>query len=282
LVRKTNFGIQPGQRLKQIRHFVMDLDGTVYNGHTLFPFIKQLLGDLKKKHIDYTFLTNNSSQSAEAYVRKLRSMGLPVKRSQVYTSTQATIDFLRRHHPKLKRLYLIGTKSLKREFILGGFTVVDDDRSLEPQAVIVGFDTTLTYRKLCRASYWIKAGKLFIATHPDLICPTDQETLLVDCGSLCAALEAATGRKPDAVPGKPNPAMINNIMQRHGLERYEVAMVGDRLYTDMEMARQVGIMSILVLSGETTPSDLKRSTFLPDLVLENVGELSKMLIQNRQ
>ncbi|MCK9559343.1 MAG: HAD-IIA family hydrolase [Candidatus Marinimicrobia bacterium] len=282
MVRKTNFGIQPGQRLKQIRHFVMDLDGTVYNGHTLFPFIKQLLGDLKKKHIDYTFLTNNSSQSAEAYVRKLRSMGLPVKRSQVYTSTQATIDFLRRHHPKLKRLYLIGTKSLKREFILGGFTVVDDDRSLEPQAVIVGFDTTLTYRKLCRASYWIKAGKLFIATHPDLICPTDQETLLVDCGSLCAALEAATGRKPDAVPGKPNPAMINNIMQRHGLERYEVAMVGDRLYTDMEMARQVGIMSILVLSGETTPSDLKRSTFLPDLVLENVGELSKMLIQNRQ
>jgi len=260
----------------------MDLDGTVYNGHTLFPFIKQLLGDLKKKHIDYTFLTNNSSQSAEAYVRKLRSMGLPVKRSQVYTSTQATIDFLRRHHPKLKRLYLIGTNSLKREFILGDFTVVDDDRSLEPQAVIVGFDTTLTYRKLCRASYWIKAGKLFIATHPDLICPTDQETLLVDCGSLCAALEAATGRKPDAVPGKPNPAMINNIMQRHGLERYEVAMVGDRLYTDMEMARQVGIMSILVLSGETTPSDLKRSTFLPDLVLENVGELSKMLIQNRQ
>lgn len=282
MVRKTNFGIQPEQRLKQIRHFVMDLDGTVYNGRTLFPFIKQLLGDLKKKHIDYTFLTNNSSQSAEAYVRKLRSMGLPVKRSQVYTSTQATIDFLRRHHPKLKRLYLIGTNSLKREFILGDFTVVDDDRSLEPQAVIVGFDTTLTYRKLCRAGYWIKAGKLFIATHPDLICPTDQETLLVDCGSLCAALEAATGRKPDAVPGKPDPAMINNIMQRHGLERYEVAMVGDRLYTDMEMARQVGIMSILVLSGETTPSDLKRSTFLPDLVLENVGELSKMLIQNRQ
>lgn len=209
-------------------------------------------------------------------------MGLPVNRSQVYTSAQATIDYLRRHHPAINQIYLIGTRSLKSEFIVNGFTVIDNDHLVEPEAVIVGFDTTLTFSKLCRAGYWIKTGKLFIATHPDLICPTDQETLLVDCGSICAALEAATGRKPNAVLGKPDPAMIRDIMRRHGLKKHEVAMVGDRLCTDMEMARQTGIMSILVLSGDTIRADLRKSSFIPDFVLENVGELSAMLMIDQE
>lgn len=272
---------QPKKRLKRIRHFVLDLDGTVYNGRTLFPFIKEFLGNLKKLHIEYTFLTNNSSQSTDAYLRKLRRMGLPAKHSQVYTSAQATIDYLRSHQATINRIYLIGTHSLRREFMANGFTVVSEANPDEPQAVIVGFDTSLNYRKLCQAGYWIKAGKLFIATHPDLICPTDQETLLVDCGAICAALETATGRKPDAVLGKPDPAMIRNIMQRHTLGKSAVAMVGDRLYTDIEMARQTGIMSILVLSGDTTRDDLRKSSIFPDLVLENVGELSRILVQSR-
>src|SRR5207302_5346002 len=104
----------------------------------------------------------------------------------------------------------------------------------------VGFDTTLVFSRLCRAAYWIKQGKPFIATHPDLVCPTDYPTVLVDCGSVCAALEKAAGRSPNAVLGKPDPGMIAGILERHNLAPAELAMAGDRLYTDMEMARLAG------------------------------------------
>lgn len=273
---------QPIERLRKIKHIVLDLDGTIYNGRTLFPFIEDFLGNLKRLGLDYTFLTNNSSQSVRAYVRKLHSMGLPVKSTQIYTSAQATIDYLRRNYSEVSRIYLIGTRSLKHEFATNGFTVVSGESPVtEPQAVIVGFDTTLTFPKLCQAAYWIKAGKPFIATHPDLLCPTDQPTLLVDCGAVCAALEAATGRKPVAVLGKPDPAMIHGIRERFALDNDEIAMVGDRLYTDMEMARRAGITGILVLSGETTRADLHKVTNKPDFVLENVGELATLLAQSR-
>jgi len=268
---------QSGKRLQKIRHVVLDLDGTIYNGRTLFPFIKDVLDGLDKLHVGYTFLTNNSSLSVNAYSRKLRSMGLPVRRSQIYTSAQATLDFLKSHHPGVKRLLVVGTRSLQREFIAGGFVICSLNPEDEPEAVVVGFDTTLNFQKLCRAAYWIKAGKPFIATHPDLICPTDQATLLIDCGAVCAALEAATGRKPEAVLGKPDPSIIRGIQERHALQNDEIAMVGDRLYTDIEMARRAKITSILVLSGETTRADLQKTNLRPDFVLENVGELAGLL-----
>jgi len=273
---------QPIERLRKIKHIVLDLDGTIYNGRTLFPFIIDFLGNLKKLGIGYTFLTNNSSQSVVAYVRKLHSMGLPVKSSQIYTSAQATIDYLRRYYSGTNRIYLIGTRSLKHEFAANGFTIVSGESPVpEPQVVIVGFDTTLTFQKLCQAAYWIKAGKPFIATHPDLLCPTDQPTLLVDCGAVCAALEAATGCKPVAVLGKPDPSMIHGIQARFALQNDEIAMVGDRLYTDLEMARRTGIIGILVLSGETTRADLHNISDKPDFILENVSELATLLAQSR-
>ncbi|MFH1214058.1 MAG: HAD-IIA family hydrolase [Candidatus Neomarinimicrobiota bacterium] len=278
---KNNGRDQTAERLKKIRHIVLDLDGTIYNGRTLFPFIKDFLGSLEKLRIDFTFITNNSSRSVTAYIRKLREMGLPANRSRIYTSSQATIDFMHAKFPELTRIYVLGTNSLRREFSANGFVVIDDHQDVEPQAVVVGFDTTLNFRKLCRAAYWIKAGKTFIATHPDLVCPTDQPTLLVDCGAICAALQAATGEPPVAILGKPDPAMIRGILQRHDLRNDEVAIVGDRLYTDIELARRANVISVLVLSGETTRADLQNCTQLPDLILENVSELAALLGQSR-
>ena len=106
--------------------------------------------------------------------------------------------------------------------------------------MVVGFDTTLTYERLCRAAYWIAAGRPFLATHPDLVFPTDEPTVLVDCGAVCACLTAATGRAP-VVLGKPDPSMLLELCGRHGLERDRVAMVGDRVYTDMAMAQRAGV-----------------------------------------
>ena len=116
----------------------------------------------------------------------------------------------------------------------------------------------------------------YIATNPDRVCPTEKETILVDCGSIQKCIEEATGRRADIVLGKPDPTMLQEIMHRHGLEPFEVAMVGDRVYTDIAMARNAGAVGILVLSGETTPEMLKGIT-PPDFVFDNVGSLGETL-----
>jgi HAD superfamily hydrolase (TIGR01450 family) len=170
---------------------------------------------------------------------------------------------------------------MSREVEAAGFSLTADSATDEPEAVLVGFDTGLIYPRLCRAAYWLKRGKPFIATHPDRVCPTDQPTVLIDCGSICAALEKATGRAPDAVLGKPDPRMLSGILRRHGLKPHELAMVGDRLYTDMAMARQAGALGILVLSGETTAEQAAAHSPAPDLVVTGLAELAEHLCAAR-
>jgi NagD protein len=143
---------------------------------------------------------------------------------------------------------------------------------------VVGFDGTLTYPRLCRAAWWIKQGKPFFATNPDRVCPTDQPTVLVDCGSICAALEAATGRAPDAVFGKPDPSMIRGILHHHALAPEELVMVGDRLYTDIAMAHRAGVLGVLVLTGEATAAEAEAFSPAPDLVVNGLAELGDRLL----
>jgi NagD protein len=193
----------------------------------------------------------------------------------MFTSSQAAIELLRREYPRVRRLFVLGTPELRREFEEAGFEDSDD----APELVMVGFDRTLAYERLCRAAWWLAAGLPFVATHPDRICPTDEATVLVDCGALCACLESATGRVPDAIAGKPELTMLEGIRRRHGLEKDELAMVGDRLYTDIRMARAAGVFAVLVLSGETQRSDLERAVDRPHLVVEDVGELADLLGQ---
>jgi NagD protein len=163
------------------------------------------------------------------------------------------------------------------EFKAAGFEITLDNPKAEPDAVVVGFDTTLSYQRLCRAAWWISRGKPFFATNPDRVCPTDQPTVLVDCGSICAALQAATGCKPNAVLGKPDPAMIHGILHHHSLQPSNLAMVGDRLYTDIAMARQAGAFGVLVLTGETTAEQAALSSPPPDLVVPSLAEFGAKL-----
>jgi HAD superfamily hydrolase (TIGR01450 family) len=258
-------------RLRRIRHVALDLDGTIYLGKTIFPFTLSFLALLEELDIGYTFLTNNSSKSSSHYLVQLAELGIKAGPAQLYTSTQATIAHLRHVYPKANRLFVLGTPSLMGEFAEAGFALTADDASDEPDAVVVGFDTGLVFQRLCRAAWWIQKAKPFIATHPDRICPTDQPTVLVDCGSICAALEQATNRKPDSVLGKPDPRMLQGIFERHSLQADQLAMAGDRLYTDMAMARRAGSLSVLVLTGETTVSGAAAATLPVDLV---VGDLS--------
>lgn len=265
-------------RLRNIRHVALDMDGTIYKDNTLFDFTPPFLASLREMGIGYTFLTNNPSKSVKDYLAKLTHLGLTVEESQLYTSAQSTIEFIQQKHPQAKRLFVLGTPSMVEEFAKAGFQFCQDSHRDEPDIVVVAFDLTLNYANLCRAAWWISQGKPFIATNPDRVCPTNQPTVLVDCGAICACLEAATGRAPDVVLGKPDPNMLRGILQRHGLQAHELAMVGDRIYTDVAMAVRTGAVGVLVLTGEATEKDAAQASPAPDFVLASLKELGEKLI----
>ena len=267
-------------KLQQIRHLALDLDGTLYLGTRLLSGTRRLLDLLPQLGIGRTFLTNNSSRSTAQYMEHLAALGIDAKRTDFYSSVQATLDYLRTERPELQCLYVLGTPALREEFAAAGYRLADDHK-LEPEAVVVGFDTTLSYDRLCQTAYWISRGKLFVATHPDRVCPTDKPTLLPDCGAICSLLTSATGREPDVVLGKPHPQMLKGVLARHGLTPAQLAIVGDRLYTDMQLAQASGALGILVLSGETTRRHLAASPLKPDLVVRDVNELADLLQAGR-
>ena len=264
--------------LNQIRHVALDMDGTIYRGGTLFDFTKPFLGLIRNLGIGHTFLTNNPSRSVKDYLAKLRAMGIEADEGQIYTSTQCAIAYLKKKFPNAKKLFPLGTPSMCQELQRAGFQICEDSALDEPDVVLVTFDMTLTFSRLGRAAWWIQNGKPYVATNPDFICPTDQQTVWVDCGSICAGLKAATGRSPDKVLGKPDPAMLRGILERHELRPAELAMVGDRTYTDIVMAQRAGAFSVLVLTGETNREDANKFSPAPDLIVQSLKEFGEKLL----
>ena len=252
------------------------MDGTLYKGARLFAQTTPFLERLRSLEIGYTFLTNNTSRSKAGYVEKLRKLGIEARESEIYTPAESAVAYLRDNLPQAKTLAVLGTPSLEQEFAGAGFALNWD----APDAVVVGFDTTLTYERLCRAAYWISAGLPYLATHPDFVCPTDEDTVLVDCGSICASLNAATGRQP-IVFGKPNPSILLELRDRLHLASDEMIMVGDRIYTDMKMAQEAGVPAVLVLTGEATEAQAAALSRQPDLIVDDVGVLGELIEQAR-
>lgn len=267
------------EQLKHIKHFALDMDGTIYNGSTLFPFTNHFLSYLKANHIGYSFLTNNPSKSTADYLKHLEKMGISATKEEMYTSAVATINYIKNHYPSVQKLFILGTPSMVKEFEDAGFIATADHAADKPDALVVGFDTSLIYSRLCRAAYWASQQLPYFATNPDWVCPTDQPNVLVDCGAICACIEGATKRKPDVVIGKPDPGMLDGIIQKYNLKPNEIAMVGDRIYTDIQMAKNAGVMGVLVLSGEATEIDVQQSTVKPDITARDLAELQELIEQ---
>lgn len=280
------------EKLGRIRHLALDMDGTIYMGSTLFPYTLKFLSDMKEAGIGYSFLTNNPSRSVADYLKKLEGLGIQADEGNMYTTSLAAIDYIRTHYPSAKRLFMLGTPSMVSQFEKAGFEACADDPDDVPDVLVVAFDMTLEYSRLCRAAWWASQGVPYVATNPDRVCPTDQRTVLVDCGSLCKCIEHATGRRPDITLGKPDPNMLKGILDRHGLQPDEIAMVGDRIYTDTAMAHNAGAFGVLVLSGETTletaeavAEDVRTNPapefFPPDLICRDIKELGELLLMAR-
>lgn len=266
---------------RRIKHVALDMDGTIYMGSTLFPYTKKFLKALSDNGIGYSFLTNNPTKSIGDYLRKLENLGIEATEEEMYTSAVATIDYIKTHFPEARRLFILGTPSMVAEFEKAGFESVADDPAERPDVLVVAFDMTLVYSRLCRATWWASQGVPYIATNPDRVCPTDQEVVLVDCGSICQAIEYACGRKPDIVIGKPNPDMLNGIKDKYGLQPNEIIMCGDRIYTDVATAQNAGSVGVLVLSGETTLDVALASDPQPDITALNIEELGRLLLKSR-
>lgn len=268
-------------QLKDIKHVALDMDGTIYMGTTIFPYTIPFLKKLDELSISYSFLTNNPSKNINDYISKLAKMGISITRSEIYTTTLATIDYIKCHYPDAKRLFLLGTESMIEEFESAGYISTEDSPDDIPDLIIASFDLSLQYNRLCRAAWWISQDIPYIATNPDRVCPTNERTILVDCGSICASLTYATGRQPDIVLGKPDPNMLSGIMRRASLEPHQIAMVGDRLYTDIAMADNAGAFGVLVLSGETTIDVALSETKKPPLIAQSIEVLGNLLEESR-
>ena len=258
--------------LRDIKLFMLDMDGTIYLGDKLFPCTKPFLEKLKEKGIEYLYLTNNSSKDKKEYLRKLERLGLEADEKHLLTSGEATIEFLKKEYPN-EKVFLVGTKALERSFIESGIELYNYN---EADIVVVGFDLELTYDKLNGIYQMVKKGKTYICTHPDLVCPTE-DGFIPDIGATIAYIETLTGRKPNYIIGKPYSNMIDIAAKRFGIEKENIAMVGDRLYTDIEMAIRAEITSILVFSGETTKEDLEKSSTEPTFTFLDLSGITELL-----
>ena len=257
------------KRFENTRLFLFDMDGTLYIGDRLFDFTEELLSSIKRAGKKYLFITNNSSKSVNAYVEKLARLGIKAANDDFLTSSQATAWYLKRNYPG-KRLYVCGTQSLKAELRENGFEITEDTEKAE--CIVMGFDTELTFKKLEDVSKMLCTRNLpYIATNPDYACPTEYGSV-PDCGSVCDMIYNAAGKRPFVI-GKPSPLMIQLAMEKAGCTPLETAVIGDRIYTDIKSGLNAGALSVLVMSGETTPEILANSEDKPDIVLENAGEM---------
>ena len=255
--------------LQATQLFLLDLDGTFYLGDRLLPGALEFLDFCRETGRAFTFLTNNSSRSKADYVAKLAKLGAAVTEREVYTSGDATLAYLAENgFPR--DLLVTGTPSPEAQFAAAGYATAAKD----PRAVILGFDTTLTYEKLVRLCDAVRAGLPYIATHPDFNCPVPGG-FIPDIGAVIAFVKASTGREPDAVIGKPNGTIARAAAAAFGVALERTCMVGDRLYTDIALGA-CGCGTALVLCGESTRGDLAASGLSPDVVCDDLAALRRL------
>jgi len=256
-------------QINDVSGFMIDLDGTIYKGGQPIDGATEFISVLKRKNIPFVFLTNNSSSSRSYYVEKLNRMGFDITAKNVLTSTTATLRYIEREYPK-QTVYPLGTEQFVNEVKDSGIVISND-----PDIVLLAFDKTITYQKINNAYHHILNGSKLIATHPDDLCPTETG-YDVDIGPFIRFLESMTGTKAEVI-GKPNEKMIEMAALEMNADPAKLVMIGDRLYTDMRMAFDSGIRSILVYSGETKPDDLKASDITVTFSVNSVADIEKML-----
>ena len=256
--------------LKKTRYFVIDMDGTFYLGDKLLPGALSFIEKLSATGRDYLFFTNNSSHSVESCRKKLAAMGFAAPENKIVISSHVAAEYLDRNFAG-KSVYLLGNRERYDCFTARGIRLTADS----PDAVVLGFDTELTYERIKKAANFISDGAAFIATHPDVNCPV-QGGFMPDVGSMIELFAASTGKRPKVV-GKPMTETVDYITGMLNCGRDELAFVGDRLETDIAIAVNHKIPSALVFSGVTSPEQYAASRLKSSIAVEGIGALAAYL-----
>jgi HAD superfamily hydrolase (TIGR01450 family) len=247
---------------------MIDMDGTVYKGGNVIKGAPEFIERIKAKKIPFVFLTNNSSADRKYYHEKLRRMGFDISIDNILTSTTATAAYIIKYRHG-KTVYPLGTPMFIAEITELGLKIADSD----PDIVLLSFDKTITFEKINNAYQFIKKGAELIATHPDDLCPTENGYDM-DIGPFIRMLESMTDVKATVI-GKPNILMSQMAAEKMNVPPENMVMIGDRIYTDIKMASDAGIRSIMVLTGEAKESDLKDSDVRPTMVVGSVDDIFK-------
>ena len=257
---------------KITKGYMFDLDGTLYLEDQLLPGAIEILQYLIKRQIPFCMMTNNSSLSRKDYQKKLDALKLPVSPDQILTSGVATLRYLK--NLNIENIFLLGTPSLEEEFEQAGFSLNSSNDDI--QAVVLAFDKTLDFEKMCVAhKLLMNSDMLYFATHPDIVCPMKQGTI-PDCGAMIALFESSTGRLPTII-GKPEATMVQMASELLAIPVENLMIIGDRIYTDMQMGFDAGCQTTLVLSGESTLESFEDAPRKPDQVFDNIGLVLRYL-----
>ena len=259
--------------LKEKKLWLFDMDGTIYEENRVFDGTLELLYSIKEQGGLYVFITNNSSKSVTDYVKKVNLLGIEADTDNFFTSSQASIMYLKQNFPGAK-IYCQGTKSLVMELIEADIDVTEE---VEPvDVVLVGYDIELTYEKIKKTCQILATQNVqYIATNPDIVCPVIGG-FIPDCGSICCMIEHATNRRPKFI-GKPDPIMVQTVMEKFERSKDETVVVGDRLYTDIATGLNAYVTSICVLTGEATAEEINNGDIKPTFTFESVREIANLL-----
>jgi HAD superfamily hydrolase (TIGR01450 family) len=250
--------------------YAFDLDGTLYVDDSLLPWAAQTITRIRAGGGRVAFVTNKPLETASDYATKLTTLGVPVDPGEVVTSIDALVLYMERHHPRA-RVMPIAEPVVFAALTEAGFRVTDDPA--ETDVVVVAFDRTFNYAKLTAAYRAVRLHEAaLVATNPDPYCPTSDGGI-PDCAAMLAAVEACTGAKAEAIVGKPSQYMAEAVLKRLNVAAGSTAMVGDRLATDVAMARSFGLVAVLVLTGASTIDDISPSPFKPDYAIDGLHEL---------
>lgn len=258
----------PEGLLQKLNTFILDLDGTVYLGNQLIPGSLEFNKQVKEKGGQIFYLTNNSSKSKRSYLAKLQSMGIPVSsEGEIISSLDVAIDYLTTDG-SFSSVYVFGNEKVRLECARHGVQFEQE----KPDCVLLTYHNDFTYRECAELCKWIREDIPYIATHPDINCPTE-DGFIPDIGAMIAFVLKATGRSPDLILGKPNAPIVDYALRKAGRAAEETALIGDRLYTDIKAAVNNGLCGIFVLSGEGTWADMNKYQTYPHLVFSSLQEI---------
>ena len=247
--------------------YLIDLDGTLYNGRARIPSAERFVKELLDRQLPFLFVTNNATRTPEEVADFVRSLTkLPIEKSHIYTSALALIDYLKEHYPR-QTVHIVGEPSLHQLIAESGFTI---DQTHRAQVVVQALDQTIDYHKLTLASQAILNGAKYLITNYDRAIPTEKGKI-PSSGAISAFIEHTTNKK-GTVMGKPFSPIIHGALKVLNLPKESLLMIGDNYETDIKAGIDHGIDTLLVLTGVTQVNDLIHVSKKPTYVLDDLSQ----------